>query len=155
MRFSVESSIETFSCTACLISLRLDAVSIQEKFPRFPVRPASFRLILGYHRPPNDPEEGIMAMRKCFLQEVALQLSPHASTEDVTQSKDAGLLIMTEMLDQNLSRRPGRNARHRDTDAYTSRKSSRQVPTLMAEVQGLNQQLAAQGDQMNQILHAL
>ncbi|RXH98565.1 hypothetical protein DVH24_010890 [Malus domestica] len=48
---------ETFSCTRCLICLRLDAISTRDKFPRFPVRPASFRLILGYHWPPNGREE--------------------------------------------------------------------------------------------------
>ncbi|TQE13584.1 hypothetical protein C1H46_000591 [Malus baccata] len=29
----------------------------RDKFPRFPVRAMIFRLILGYHRPPNGPEE--------------------------------------------------------------------------------------------------
>ncbi|RXI07146.1 hypothetical protein DVH24_026282 [Malus domestica] len=33
--------------------------NLGDKFPRFLVRVMSFRLILGYHRPPNGPDKGI------------------------------------------------------------------------------------------------
>ncbi|RXH67419.1 hypothetical protein DVH24_027566 [Malus domestica] len=39
--FRNQNRCETFLCTACLICLRLDAISTQEKFPRFFMRPAS------------------------------------------------------------------------------------------------------------------
>ncbi|RXH99232.1 hypothetical protein DVH24_011557 [Malus domestica] len=32
-------------------------VSTRDKFPRFPARAMIFKPILGYHRPPNGPEE--------------------------------------------------------------------------------------------------
>ncbi|TQD92717.1 hypothetical protein C1H46_021710 [Malus baccata] len=38
--------------------------NLGDKFPRFSVRVVSFRLILGYHRPPNGPDKGrILAAR--------------------------------------------------------------------------------------------
>ena len=89
-------------------------------------------------------------VEKCtaVLQESASQLPPKILIVDVTVPEDAGLQILTEVLDQKFGRRHGkivwcmRKAQVRETGASSSKSATRQVNTLKEEVATLKGQLS-------------
>ncbi|KAB2611367.1 hypothetical protein D8674_019399 [Pyrus ussuriensis x Pyrus communis] len=93
---------------------------------------------------PGDETAGYIAV----LQEATSQLPPDTPIEDVMVPEDAGFQILTDVLDQNFSRRHGKvvrcmgKARLRETGASSSRSNT-------AEGKQMKEQIRAQGEQLH------
>ncbi|XP_048430867.1 uncharacterized protein LOC103960274 [Pyrus x bretschneideri] len=98
--------------------------------------------------------DAMVEQRTTVLQEATSQLPPETSIEDATIPEDAGFQILTNVMDQNFGRRPGKvvrgmgKARVRETGASSSRSNTAEVSALKEEVTTLKGQLAVQSEQM-------
>ncbi|KAB2632222.1 hypothetical protein D8674_028469 [Pyrus ussuriensis x Pyrus communis] len=98
--------------------------------------------------------DAMVEQRTTVLQEATSQLPPETLIEDATIPEDAGFQILTNVMDQNFGRRPGKvvrdmgKARVRETGASSSRSNTGEVSALKEEVTTLKGQLAVQSEQM-------
>ena len=93
-------------------------------------------------------QDAMVEQRTTVLQEATSQLPPKTSIEDATVPEDAGFQILTNVMDQNFGRRPGKvvrgmgKARVRETGASSSKSNTGEVSALKEEVTTLKGQLA-------------
>ncbi|XP_068307149.1 uncharacterized protein [Pyrus communis] len=98
--------------------------------------------------------DAMVEQRTTVLQEATSQLPPETLIEDATIPEDAGFQILTNVMDQNFGRRPGKvvrgmgKARVRETGASSSKSNTGEVSALKEEVTTLKGQLAVQSEQM-------
>ncbi|XP_070681107.1 uncharacterized protein [Malus domestica] len=138
---------------------RLEARREGSKFPEIDM----FKDV--YVRPGNETTKQLHVTMEekstDVLHEAASQLPPETLIEDVMVPEDAGFQIMTDVLNQNYSRRRGKvvrgmgKVRIHETGASSSRSNTAEVDALKAEVMQLRTegakkvQLKAHADELN------